>query len=214
MSRTIIIGDIHGCYHELLALLRKARLRPDDRLISVGDLICKGPNSRAVLDWAMKTRNLQVVVGNHEYRFLKHWKKGMTPDEKSYDLEVVRQMGRKFDVYMRYIASWPAFVLYKDLIVVHAGFDPQVPIMDQPVSELVNLRRLGKAGIPWYELYDGERLVVFGHWVKKRPVFRDNAVGLDTGCVNGGALTALILPERRLVSVRARRKYRKKESWI
>jgi len=214
MSRTIIIGDVHGCFRELQSLLRKIRVRPDDRLISVGDLICKGPDSRKVLDWAMKTRNLQVVLGNHEYRFLKHWNKGMTPDEKPYDLEVVRQMGRKFDTYMRFLSSWPAVLIYKEFMVVHAGFDPKMPIFEQTISELVNVRRIGKSATPWYEKYKGRRLVVFGHWVRHKPVIRANAIGLDTGCAYGGQLTALVLPERRLVAAASRRKYRRKESWI
>ena len=54
---------------------------------------------------------------------------------------------------------------------------------------------------------------MFGHWAKPAPIVRRNAIGLDTGCVYGGALTALILPERRLVSVSARRVYQKKEGW-
>ncbi len=56
-------------------------------------------------------------------------------------------------------------------------------------------------------------LVVFGHWARPEPVVRKNAIGLDTGCVYGGALTALVLPERRLVSVPARRAYRAKDGW-
>jgi hypothetical protein len=54
---------------------------------------------------------------------------------------------------------------------------------------------------------------VFGHWARPEPVVRPNAIGLDTGCVYGGELTAVILPERRLVSVPARRVYQKKEGW-
>ncbi|OGR59621.1 MAG: hypothetical protein A2X36_05395 [Elusimicrobia bacterium GWA2_69_24] len=214
MARTIIIGDVHGCWRELQILLRKVRPAPEDLLISVGDLICKGPDTRGVLDWAMRCRNLQCVLGNHEYRFLKHWKKGLTPDEKLYDLEAAHQMGRKYETYMRFIDTWPTLLMYRDLVVVHAGFDPRTPLLEQPTSELVNIRRIGKGETPWYERYRGSRLAVFGHWVLRKPVLRGNAIGLDTGCVYGGSLTALILPERRLVSVRARRAYRRKESWV
>jgi hypothetical protein len=78
---------------------------------------------------------------------------------------------------------------------------------------LTTLRRLKDTDEPWYERYTDSRLVVFGHWAKPAALVRKNAIGLDTGCVYGGALTALILPERRLVSVPARRVYQKKENW-
>ena len=76
------------------------------------------------------------------------------------------------------------------------------------------MRRLTDTGQPWYEHYEGQGLAVFGHWPRREgPLLRSNAIGLDTGCVYGGALTALILPERCLVSVAARRIYRNKPSW-
>ena len=49
-SRTIVVGDIHGCYDELEDMLAEVNFGPSDRLISVGDLITKGPKSREVLD--------------------------------------------------------------------------------------------------------------------------------------------------------------------
>ena len=214
MRRTIVFGDVHGCLFELKALLRKVRARPEDRLISVGDLICKGPDSKGVLDWAMRARNLRCVLGNHEYRYLQYWKRGLTPDQKPYDLETVHQLGGGFDRYMRFIRRWPLFIKGKDWLVVHAGFDPRTPLSRQSKWELTNIRRIGAGETPWYESYEKKApLVVFGHWVHREPILRDNAVGLDTGCVYGGRLTALILPERRLLSVRARKVYRRKESW-
>ncbi len=213
MGRTIIFGDLHGCLRELEALLKKVRARPEDRIISVGDLICKGPSTKGVLERAMRMRNLSCVLGNHEYRFLQHWQRGLTPDEKPYDLETARQMGRKYDTYMRFIDSWPIYVAYKDFIVVHGGFDPSEPISRQSAWELTNIRRIGRRETPWYESYKDKRLVVFGHWVHREPIVRDNAIGLDTGCVYGGKLTAVILPERRIVSVRAKRRYHRKDGW-
>ena len=44
-SRTIVVGDIHGCYDELMELIEKVNLGDDDRVVSVGDLITKGPKS-------------------------------------------------------------------------------------------------------------------------------------------------------------------------
>jgi serine/threonine protein phosphatase 1 len=53
MSRTIVVGDIHGCYDELMELVEKVDLGKDDRVVSVGDLITKGPKSREVLELFM-----------------------------------------------------------------------------------------------------------------------------------------------------------------
>ncbi len=213
MRRTIIIGDVHGCYAELQDLLRKVDSSQKDRLISVGDLIAKGPDSAAVLDWALRTPNLECVLGNHELRLLDCWRRGRLPDEKPYDAELVGQLGRGFDGYMRRIARWPMVIAGREFLVVHGGFVPGTPPARQDPRLLANLRRLPGTDLPWYDAYRGKRLAVFGHWARKRPVVRDNAIGLDTGCVYGVRLTALVLPQRRLVSVPARRVYRRKQRW-
>lgn len=214
MKRTIIIGDIHGCFQELRMLLRKVKVTPEDRLICAGDLICKGPNSREVLEWAMKAKNLKCVLGNYEHRYLMYWKQGLTPDQNPDDLATAHQFGSRFDDYMRFIESWPLTIKGPGWLVVHAGFNPRTPISRQSAWEVTNIRRIGSTETPWYEEYAGKDLVIFGHWVRREPVVRENAIGLDTGCVFGGKLSALILPERRIVSVRALRAYRQKESWI
>jgi len=211
--RTVIVGDVHGCLSELQDLLRAARVSSGDRLISVGDLICKGPESRGVLDWAMKTPNLECVLGNHELRFLNCWRRGVIPDIKPYDLETYKSFGDRYEAAMRFISRWPLTIAEEDFIVVHAGFDPRRPLARQSDVALTNLRRLKDTEQPWYERYEDDRLAVFGHWAQPEPVVRRNAIGLDTGCVYGGALTALILPERRLVRVPARRAYARKEGW-
>ncbi len=211
--RTVVIGDIHGCSAELRELLRAARVGREDRVICVGDLICKGPDSRGVLEWAMRAPNVECVLGNHELRFLNCRRRGVLPDVKPYDMETVRQLGELYEPAMRVIAGWPLTIDEPDLLVVHAGFDPRRALARQSDVMLTGLRRLKDTGEPWYERYEDERLAVFGHWAAPKPVVRRNAVGLDTGCVYGGALTALILPERRLVGVPARRVYARKDSW-
>ncbi|MFI5350140.1 MAG: metallophosphoesterase [Elusimicrobiota bacterium] len=211
--RTIVIGDVHGCFDELQDLLRAAKARPEDRLISVGDLICKGPDSAGVIAWAMAQKNLECVLGNHELRFLDCRRRGVVPDIKPTDLETHRQFGAGYEAAMDYIARWPLTVSGEGFMVVHAGFDPREGLEWQSAAALTSIRRLPGTQQPWFERYRDPRLVVFGHWSQPEPVVRPNAIGLDTGCVYGGALTALILPERRLVAVPARRAYQRKENF-
>jgi len=214
VRRTIIIGDVHGCLDELKDLLAQVSASPEDRLICAGDLIGKGPDPRGVLEWAMAAKNLQCVQGNHEIRLLSYWKKLAAPDEKPFDLETFRRLGPDFDRYMRFIESWPLYVIGKDHVVVHAGFDPRHgPLEHQSPWQLANIRRIGENGTPWYELYQLRKLVVFGHWSRREPLIRENSICIDTGCVHGGFLSALILPERRIVSVPARKIYRSKQLW-
>jgi diadenosine tetraphosphatase ApaH/serine/threonine PP2A family protein phosphatase len=62
-------------------------------------------------------------------------------------------------------------------------------------------------GTPWYEVYDGDKVILFGHWPAGPPRRGPRAIGLDTGCVYGYSLTAYVIEEARLVSVPARRAY-------
>jgi Calcineurin-like phosphoesterase len=212
-ARTIIFGDVHGCLDELQDLLRATRATSRDRLISVGDLIGKGPDSRGVLEWALRAENLRCVLGNHERRFLVRKSGAALPDGKKLDEATWRQLRGRFARYRRFIAGWPLWIREKDYLVLHAGLVPRKSLAKQDEWDLITLRRVGRAKKPWYELYRGGRLAVFGHWSRRDPIVRPNAVGLDTGCVYGGRLSALILPERRIVSVPARKIYREKESW-
>src|SRR5204863_3459965 len=69
MGRTIIVGDVHGCRDELDALLDKVAFTMGDRLVFVGDLIARGPDSLGVLDIARHT-GAEIVRGNHEEKLL------------------------------------------------------------------------------------------------------------------------------------------------
>src|SRR5438270_5081272 len=69
MGRTILVGDVHGCSRELDALLDRIRFSSGDRLVFVGDLIARGPDSLGVLDVERRTGAL-IVRGNHEQKLL------------------------------------------------------------------------------------------------------------------------------------------------
>jgi hypothetical protein len=214
MGRTIVFGDIHGCYEEWQELMSSLAVTSSDKLIAVGDLICKGPSTRKTLDLAMSIPNLTCLVGNHELRFLTCWREGRKADIRSYDEPTARDMGDRFEAQMKYISTWPFYVELPEAIVVHAGLRPGVPLERQSEVDLTHLRRVGADERPWYDLYEGKKLVVFGHWVRRKPLVRDNAIGLDTGCVYGGSLSAVVLPERRIVSMKARKEHtEKKGDW-
>src|SRR6267154_6305161 len=74
MGRTIVIGDIHGCYDELQDLLVLVKLRPDDSVIAVGDLIVKGPKNAAVLDRFIADDRFSAVIGNHDRALRQYWR--------------------------------------------------------------------------------------------------------------------------------------------
>jgi hypothetical protein len=73
-ARVLIIGDVHGMLDELKALLEKADYTTSrgDRVIFVGDLVNKGPESAGVVQYAMDI-NATTVRGNHEDKVLRLW---------------------------------------------------------------------------------------------------------------------------------------------
>jgi hypothetical protein len=100
--------------------------------------------------------------------------------------------------------------------VVHGGLLPGVPLAAQPRKYLLNLRSLTpdgqpstrvKDGVPWASCWTGPEHVIFGHDAVRGLQRHLHATGLDTGCVYGRRLTALVLPEHKLVSVPASRPY-------
>jgi hypothetical protein len=73
MGRTIVVGDIHGCYDELMELLQKVSFGTADRVVAVGDLITKGPKNREVLDLFMRDARFRTVMGNHDLALRRKW---------------------------------------------------------------------------------------------------------------------------------------------
>jgi diadenosine tetraphosphatase ApaH/serine/threonine PP2A family protein phosphatase len=97
-------------------------------------------------------------------------------------------------------------------LIVHAGLRPNVELYSQTSGDLTRLRTLGadresEEGTPWYYVYDGEKIVLFGHWPAPEPRRGRKAIGLDTGCVYGYNLTAYIIESDEFVTVKAKRAY-------
>lgn len=211
--RTIIIGDVHGCIDELEALCREVSVRPKDRVIFIGDIINKGPNSLAV--WQLfRDLKAEAVLGNHELRLIE------SHSGESSRKGLYRQMRIEFGKYFKSllddIQTWPLYIKEDAFIAVHAGLVPGKKLSKCSAAALCNIRTWdGKgrdlqnaANPPWWECMEIDRLTVFGHWAAKRGVFdHPRIVGLDTGCVYGHELSALVLPDMEVVSVKAKRRY-------
>jgi hypothetical protein len=211
MAKTIVIGDIHGCYDELTALLEKVGLGAEDRVIGVGDLTVKGPKNKDVLDLFMKDSRFSSVLGNHDRALLKYWK-GLTQSLKSSQQRAYDELQTGGVQYFEFLGTLPYLIELGSYVVVHAGLRPGVPKEHQSEEDLTELRTLGpdrtnRDGIPWYDEYSGPQTVLFGHWPAAEPRRGKFALGLDTGCVYGYDLTAYVIEPAELISVKAKKAY-------
>jgi len=209
--RTIIIGDIHGCYDELCELLDRVGPTISDRVISVGDLIVKGEKNREVLDLFSVDERFSAVIGNHDRALLRYWRGEAVKLKESQEKTRV-ELEPDRERYSAYLNSLPYMIDLGSHLVVHAGVRPGVALKDQAAEDLTELRTLGedrtsRVGLPWYEVYDGDQVVLFGHWPASQPRRAPRAIGLDTGCVYGYQLTAYIIEADDFISVKARRDY-------
>ena len=209
--RTIIIGDIHGCYDELCELLDRVGPTTSDRVISVGDLIVKGEKNREVLDLFSVDERFSAVIGNHDRALLRYWRGEAVKLKESQERTRV-ELEPDRERYSAYLNSLPFMIDLGTHLVVHAGVRPGVALKDQAAEDLTELRTLGedrtsRVGLPWYEVYDGDQVVLFGHWPASQPRRAPRAIGLDTGCVYGYQLTAYIIETDDFISVKARRDY-------
>jgi diadenosine tetraphosphatase ApaH/serine/threonine PP2A family protein phosphatase len=214
-ARTIVIGDLHGCHEEALDLLDRLAVTSSDRVIFAGDLVDRGPKRRECVELAMRH---SAVLGNHEERHLMERRRPLEklkPDHA--DTRRVLE-----DAHLDWFASLPLFVRIPEAnaVVVHAGLVPGVAVEAQLPHTLLHAQCIqppsaksfwpskAPAGFTfWTNHWRGPERVVFGHTVLDRPLVSEWAVGIDTGCVHGGNLTAVVLPEWRIVSVPARRDY-------
>jgi len=216
--RVIAIGDVHGCIDELQDLLRECDYRPGDLVVFLGDLVSKGPDSFAVVQMAREIGAIGVR-GNHDFEVVR-WhqaiKSGVDPPVVGSEHFHIANCLTKAD--MKWMYSLPWYISSPDLgaLFVHAGFVSGIRLAKQNPRLMMNMRSILPDGTvtskffnnwPWARLWDGPQTVLFGHDADRGLQQYEHAIGLDTGCVYGGRLTACILPEKRLVSVNARREY-------
>ena len=216
--RVIAIGDVHGCIDELQDLLRECDYSPGDLVVFLGDLVSKGPDSISVVQMAREI-GAMGVRGNHDFEVIR-WhqaiKSGVDPPVVGSEHFHIASCLSNAD--MKWMYSLPWYLSSKELgaLFVHAGFVSGIRLAKQNPRLMMNMRSILPDGTvtskffnnwPWARLWDGPQTVLFGHDADRGLQQYEHAIGLDTGCVYGGRLTACILPEKRLVSVSAKREY-------
>lgn len=215
-GRLIAIGDIHGCYVEFADLLGRLSPTQDDRVVLLGDLVNRGPDSTKVIDLARGIGAI-ALLGNHELRLLKYRKTGDKKYIKETDLETYAQLRPTDWAYLE------AMLLYFEepelnTVYVHGGFVPGQPWQKQSAEIVTRVQVIDRAGRPakradapeapaWADLWSGPPFVVYGHTPREEIYKLKWSVGIDTGCVLGGQLTAYELPEKRFTQVKARQRY-------
>jgi serine/threonine protein phosphatase 1 len=210
--RTVVVGDIHGCYQELMRLLETVNLSADDCLISLGDIVDRGPESVKVYDFLKKRPNTIVLMGNHERKHLRQ--------TLSYSQEIVKlQFGDRYPEFLAWVQNLPYYYETETAIFVHAGVEDRIPLAAQREEVLcgcnAGVRYLEKqyGSAYWTQQYTGEKPIIFGHHVvEKDPlIIQQRLYGIDTGACHGGRLTALILPGFDLAQVQSQRNYWQEE---
>lgn len=216
MKRTLLIGDVHGCLAELEQLLTTLGASSADDVVLVGDLVAKGPDSQGVIQFA-RERGLRAVLGNHDAHLLHVRHPEPCHEPKGEHRKIAGTLGPADWAWLETRPLTLELPEHK-MRVVHAGLVPGVPLEQQRREDLLNLRSItsdgrpskrANEGVPWASVWRGPEHVVFGHDAVRGLQQHPFATGLDTGCVYGKQLTALVMPEGKLVSVPAKREWSK-----
>jgi serine/threonine protein phosphatase 1 len=200
-ARTIAIGDIHGCSLALDALLEVVRPKPDDLIVTLGDYVDRGPDSRGVLERLIRLEDhcwLVPILGNHDDMFLQALK-GIHPTTflsmggvatlRSYGVDSAAGLDRVPPAHTAFLERCVESFETETHIFLHASYLPNRPMADQPYLALrwESLRN----GLP--EPHESGKVVIVGHTSQKNGEILDagHIKCIDTCCYGGGWLTAL-----------------------
>jgi serine/threonine protein phosphatase 1 len=198
-ARTIAIGDIHGCSLALDALLDAIEPRPEDIIVTLGDYINRGPDTKGVLDRLIdlgRRYQLVPVLGNHDQKLLEA-RTGLHPTTwlgmggiatlDSYGPG--RDIALIPDEHFEFLEGCLDFHETDTHIFVHANYFPDIPMAEQPVGMLrwESLRDITPGP------HDSGKTVIVGHTSQKDGKVLDlgHLLCIDTYCHGGGWLTAL-----------------------
>ncbi|MCX4346703.1 MAG: polynucleotide kinase-phosphatase [Lachnospiraceae bacterium] len=228
-----IIGDIHGCFDELLNLLTKlgykktdgTLIHPDGRKAAfLGDFCDRGPKNAAVLRLVMdmvKSGNAIAVPGNHDAKLLKYLRGKSVSEAHGMDKTIaeLNACGEEFKAEAAsFIDGLISHYVLDDgkLVISHAGLKQEY--IGRTSSKIREFCLYGETtgetdsyGLPirlnWAADYRGRATIVYGHIADREVKSLNGTYCIDTGCVFGGKLTAYRYPEREFIQVDAREEY-------
>lgn len=203
MARHLAIGDIHGCINALRSLVDFVELRPDDTIVTLGDYVDRGPDSRAVVDFVIgsgKTHDLVPLRGNHEIMMLdsrekKSWLHawlGYGGDATLQSYAATEDDPGSFadipDSHIDFLEN--RLVPYyecKTHFFVHANADAGVPLEEQKDSTLYWRRYVNP------EPHCSGKIMVCGHTIQRSGLPRSNghSICIDTWAYGSGWLSCL-----------------------
>ncbi len=231
-KRAYAIGDVHGCHdalQRLLALIKedqRARAPRPTFLVFLGDLIDRGPASRAVVDDLLNRppdfARCVFIKGNHEDSLvralggepalLKPWlEHGGYACAASYGVPAHYLSGQSQDAiehallsaiprsHTEFLDGFVDSVVFGDYLLAHAGVRPGVALEAQSPADLRWIR---------HTFLDSDedfgKIIVHGHTVSEHVDIRNNRIGLDTGAYLGGALSCLRIEDEEIEILQAR----------
>ncbi len=145
-KRRIVIGDVHGHYDTLIALLDSIAPNSEDEVYFLGDLIDRGPKSAQVVDLVMRNQ-FHCLRGNHEEMLLdvvgtgevsidlyQSWLySGGHATVESYDSKIPQE-------HINWMKELPLYLDLGDFWLVHAGVDPKIPLTQQGADQFCWIR--------------------------------------------------------------------------
>ena len=233
MTKFDVIGDVHGCYDELLQLIKKLGYAIDGKkathpkgrkLAFVGDLTDRGPHSLKVISFVfslVQNGLAHYVPGNHcnkLYRYLLGNKVQVTHGLETTVAELdqlnVSERNKVAEMFIQLYENAPLYAVLDSgkLVVCHAGIKKEyIGSTSKKVKTFVLYGDITgefeENGMPvrrdWAKHYDGNAWIVYGHTPVKEVRTINKTVNIDTGAVFGGMLSAIRYPEMEVVSVRS-----------
>ena len=228
-----LIGDIHGCYDELVELLEKLgyivenhnATHPENRtVIFLGDLNDRGPKTPDVYKLAMSMvveDKALCVLGNHDFKLLKYLRGSKVKVNHGLE-QTIEQLEDETDEFIAQLKGFLSslishYVLDEGkLVVAHAGLKEEMHGRGSGAVRSFCMYgettgEIDEFGLPvrhnWASEYQGRSKILYGHTPIPTPDWLNNTLNIDTGCVFGGKLTALRYPENQLVEVDAKQVY-------
>lgn len=202
MSRTFVIGDIHGAHRALVQCLQRAGFDYEkDHLISLGD-VCDGwPETKQAIDELMRIKNLTYIFGNHDFWTLEWMRYGIIDEVwwKQGGEATVNSFGENnFEKHQLFLERALPFYIQHNKLFVHAGINPIQPIEQQTLQVFLWDRNLSRIALEFYykgiyakhteydEVYLGHTPVPF-----QKPIQSGEVWLMDTGAGWSGVLSMM-----------------------